>query len=578
MTVTTSGPWAPDSPASRASQPHPEPLGGMPRIRRARVLRTALAGLLVASLVGMATAASASGTPGAAPSGAGQDHRSPETFGVIDHDVALGMARTHLPGLTLGIVKGDRVVHIKAFGEAGDRGQAARAETPFYIGSNSKSFTALAVMQLVEAGRVDLNAPVQRYIPWFRIADRAAARAITIRMLLNQTSGLGDWERYFWPADGTSTALADAVRSMGGLKLRHAVGTTFEYASVNFTILGQVVAMVSGQSYENYVQRHILTPLDMTHTYLDLASARRHGLATQHRYWFDRPFTGGGLPYNRAVTPAGLIMSTAPDMSHYLIAQLNGGRYGGHRILSAEGIAHLHRGTAAIGGTDSYAMGWVASTGVDGKRFVWHGGDTGGSHAYMAVLPHTAWGVVVLTNGSNDLRPNGQDFIAQGVMARLLGHQPYTPPGLLAQPYTLVLLAILTGGLLQIAGIARTLVLWRRWSRSATRRPRTRRQVLIRVGAPFALNAGWAALLLVVLPALLGLPLFMFVHPFSDWGTTDVSLGAVAVAWGMVLRPAATLLVLRKSAARASRRLRSTSLTTTAVSQPRMASSMPPRR
>ena len=546
MTVSATGPSGPHPPASRPSLERPSTRAI--RTGRARACTAAFAGfLLVALTLGIATAAQARGTRDGSGATPEANSSTGSMLAVIDRDVAQGMARTRLPGLTLGIVKGTRVVHLKAIGDADDQGRATTVDTPFYIGSNSKSFTALAVMQLVEAKLVDLDAPVRRYIPWFHIEDRAASRAITIRMLLNQTSGLGDWEHYFWPANSTSTALSDAVRSMSGLKVQHPVGTTFEYASVNFTLLGLVVATVSGQSYENYVHQHILAPLDMTHTYLDLPTAQRHGLATQHRYWFDRPQAGGGLPYNRAVTPAGLIMSTARDMSHYLVAQLNGGRYHNHRILSPEGIAQLHHGTAVIGGTDSYAMGWVASTGADDKRFLWHGGDTGGSHAYMAVLPQTGWGVVVLTNGSNDLRPNGQDFIAQGVIARLLGHQPYTPDGLLDQPYTLVLLAILVGGLLQLTGIARTFVLWRRWSHTSPRRPHTQRQLAIRVGIPFALNTAWATLLLLVVPALLGLPLFTFVHPLSDWGITDVTLGILAVAWGMLVRPSATLLLLRHS-------------------------------
>lgn len=190
---------------------------------------------------------------------------------------------------------------------------------------------------------------------------------------------------------------------------------------------------------------------------------------------------------------------------------------------------------------------WVSSVGMDGKQFSWHGGDTGGSHAYMSVLPATGWGVVLLTNGSNDLRPNGQDAIAQGVMARLLGHQPVPPAGLLAQPYTIPLAVLLAGGLLQLAGVLRSVVLWRRWLQRSERRPRGRLALAARVAVPLGLNAAWAALCLLGVPALAGLSPRALVQPLSDLGLTALALGGLALVWGMVLRPLATAAVLRRA-------------------------------
>ena len=192
-------------------------------------------------------------------------------------------------------------------------------------------------------------------------------------------------------------------------------------------------------------------------------------------------------------------------------------------------------------------MGWVSSTGVDGKQFAWHGGDTGGSHAYMSILPRTGWGVVLLTNGSNDLRPNGQDAIAQGVMARLLGHQPAPAAGLLAQPYTIPLAVLLAGGLLQLAGVLRSAALWRRWFRRPERRPRGRLGLAARVAAPLLLNVAWAAVCLLGVPALAGQPPRALVQPLSDLGMTAVTLGGLALIWGAVLRPLATAAVLRRT-------------------------------
>ena len=85
------------------------------------------------------------------------------------------MRRLHIPGVSLAIVEGDRIVHLRGFGKARPGGEAPTPQTPFFIGSLTKSFTALAVMQLVEAGKIELDAPVQRYLPWFRVADPAGS-------------------------------------------------------------------------------------------------------------------------------------------------------------------------------------------------------------------------------------------------------------------------------------------------------------------------------------------------------------------------------------------------------------------
>jgi hypothetical protein len=105
-------------------------------------------------------------------------------FSAIDAYVQKEVRETRLPGASLGIVKGDEIVHVQGFGEADDSGRAVTPQTPFLIGSNGKSFTALAIMQLVEDGKVELDAPVQRYIPWFRVADPDASKRITVRHLL----------------------------------------------------------------------------------------------------------------------------------------------------------------------------------------------------------------------------------------------------------------------------------------------------------------------------------------------------------------------------------------------------------
>ena len=108
----------------------------------------------------------------------------------IDAYLETAMAVAHIPGLALGIVQNDRIVHLRGFGTADPTGRPVTPQTPFILGSVSKSFTALAVTQLIEAGRLELDTPVQRYLPWFRVADASASSQITVGHLLSHTSGL----------------------------------------------------------------------------------------------------------------------------------------------------------------------------------------------------------------------------------------------------------------------------------------------------------------------------------------------------------------------------------------------------
>src|SRR5688572_4802821 len=115
---------------------------------------------------------------------------TPAHFDAVDNYIRTRMQELGIPGAALAIIQGDQIVHLKAFGVADDSGRPVTPQTPFFTGSTGKSFTALAIMQLVEAGKIQLDAPVQTYLPWFRVADPDASATITVRQLLNQVSGL----------------------------------------------------------------------------------------------------------------------------------------------------------------------------------------------------------------------------------------------------------------------------------------------------------------------------------------------------------------------------------------------------
>ena len=491
-----------------------------------------LAGAFLASHPGASDATAARGAPTAT-----------SDFGAIDTFVEAEMDAQRIPGLALGIVQGEQIVHMRGFGQADPSGRAVSPQTPFIIGSLSKSVTALAIMQLVEAGKVELDAPVQRYIPWFRVADEAASAQITVRHLLNHTSGLSTKTGRSFQGNGDTSnrALERAVRKLSDAQLTAPLGATHQYSTINYSVLGLIVQTVSGQSYERYIREHIFGPLQMRHSFTSEADAEPQGLATGHHYWFGRP-TAAGVPYNRGLLPAGYLISSAEDMAHYLIAQLNDGRYGGAAALSPSGMAELHRPAVPTPEADtSYGMGWFVGP-VNGIPAVFHQGETFNYHANIVLLPGSDQGVVVLMNAENsvDLFVRGRmGTVAEGVASLLEGQEPPTPP---SNTGIFVVYAALLGVIvLQVGGMIRSAAALRR-----RRVPTGRFGWKSRTGLALALNLAWALFVLVLVPKQFGVPLLILAQGLPDLAYALLASGVIALGWG-VSRTAWAYFAFRKS-------------------------------
>lgn len=402
-----------------------------------------------------------------------QPNAGPPAYAGLDAYIETQMRRFSIPGAVLAVVEGDQIVHQRGFGRARPGGETPSPETPFFIGSLTKSFTALAIMQLVEAGKVELDAPVQRYLPWFQLADPQAAAQITVRHVLTQTSGLlmlpgfsdlGELENY---PDATERQ----VRALATLELTRPVGAKFEYSNSNYNILGLVVEAASGETYAAYIQKQIFAPLKMKHSFTSKAAAQQNGLAVGHRYWFgiavpipDLQIPGGSLP-------SGQLISCSADMAHYLIAHLNGGRYHGRQILSDPGIEELHRPAAEIieMGQDHghYAMGWI-SQGSGTTRIVWHSGIVPDFGAFMALLPEQKKGLVLLFNANHAMLKMAFDEFGMSAAQRLAG-LPASPTPWASAIWLERGLALIP--ILQILDVAITLKNLRRWQRSPQNQP-----------------------------------------------------------------------------------------------------------
>ncbi len=395
------------------------------------------------------------------------------SYEAIDAYVEEQMRRLKVPGVSLAIVEGAKIVHMRGFGHAWPGCGVPTPQTPFFIGSVTKSFTALAVMQLVEAGKIELDAPVQRYLPWFRVADPEASAQMTVRHLLNQTSGLpmmlgmSNLSDFDYRPDATE----HQVRAFSTLKLSRPVGSKFEYSNANYNVLGLIVESASGEAYAEYVQNHIFDPLGMSHSYTLRAAAKQDGLAMGHRYWLGHPVPAPNLTIPLSSLPSGQLISCAEDMAHYLIAQLNGGRYGDVQILSSAGIDELHRGAAEIHemGMEigSYAMGWVSQ--VTGKStIVSHGGIVPDFGAFAGLVPEQKKGIVLLYNANHAMVKMTFDEFGLGAAQRLAGETPSkTLFG--AAPWLMRSMVLIP--ILQVIGVALTLRQLDRWRIDPASRP-----------------------------------------------------------------------------------------------------------
>lgn len=352
-----------------------------------------------------------------------QERQSAAAGGVefrdIESYVTRRMRSARIPGLALAIVRDDSIVFLKGYGRSDPSGRPVTPQTPFAIGSITKPFTALATMQLVEAGKIDLDAPVQRYMHWFRVADADASSRITVRQLLIMTSGIPQSYTSQLLTANDDGALERNVRSLASVKLSRRPGEAFVYANANYEALGLLVQTVSGESYEEYVRRHIFEPLDMHDTFTSQEEAQRHGMASGHRWWFGFPIAVT-FPYNRAELPAGYIIASTENMAHFLVAQLNAGRYGDKSILSPDGIAYMQSETEP----DRYGPGWEAIW-SNGRRLVNHDGGTANFQSALFFDPVAKVGVYVAANVVNALdtfsSPHGTSPL-DGVTARSMAH------------------------------------------------------------------------------------------------------------------------------------------------------------
>ena len=455
----------------------------------------------------------------------------------IDAFVRDQVQRHGLPGLALAVVEGDRIVHLQGYGTADQTGRAVTAQTPFVLASTSKPLTALAVMQLVEAGKVALDAPVQRYLPTFRVADPVASQQITVRHLLTHTSGIP--ERGCQNSRFGAATLEQFVAALRTIELDAPVGTRHFYCSGNYNVLGRIIEVVSGQSFGAYMQQHVFAPLQMRHSFTAEQAAKRDGLAQGYWWLFGRPVPMD-YPYDVAQMPSGFLISSAEDMAHFLIAQLNGGRLGASRVLAPDGIAAMQApGVATGAGEETYGLGWKTGA-LGGVPVVYHDGAHPNARTSLFMEPATRRGAVLLMNSSGLLQDLTAFTEIKAGVARLLAGQAPAPVAALSLRRLYLIVDAVLGGLFALALWPVLRLRW--WEQRLRQQPYVDRRRLLRIGLRLVWEFG------VPLTLLIGARLLLSALDAQSWEEglllfPDVGAWLWAISL-LVLLTGATRLVL----------------------------------
>ncbi len=377
---------------------------------------------------------------GAAPA-TSQHALAPGAGSAIDRaetELTRQLDATGIPGGAVVVVH-DGGIEARGVGTTGSQGDVG-PDTPFMLGSTTKSFTALAVLQLVDAGAVSLEDPVRDYVPELRLAGGEPGNDITVRQVLQHTSGLSDLSAGPIVASAAAGTPLDAVAELRGAHLTARPGREWQYANINYVLAGLVVERASAMSYPDYLQQRILDPLQMSHSHVSVEPARSDGLSQGHRFWFGVPVATGPAQ-STAMLAAGYLISTAEDLGRYLTMYLSGGRSpDGTQIVSAAGLRTMlapgpqaHLGPWAQGRTSRYAMGWFVG-GPWSDAALFHPGNSPDSSSMISLFSDRGTAVATLLNVGHELpvpgNPSITDRVSRNVIHAALGQQPTALPSM----------------------------------------------------------------------------------------------------------------------------------------------------
>lgn len=318
---------------------------------------------------------------------------------LIDQEIIQNMQRFDIPGMAFVLANENGAVYAKGYGVL-EHGTLREIDstTRFQIGSISKVFTSLAIMQLQDQGQILLDAPVTTYLPWFATKDSTLSDRITVHDLLNHTSGLpGRLNTHDIKSTNSERIAAQIKHKLQNVQLVADPGTAYEYTNMNYDLLQLIIEEVSGSNYHDYMHRHIFQPLGMHQTFFtqDVAELD-HNAATGHRYIW-----GHVGPFHEKLAHATLgsagLSTNAEDLGKYISFLLSGASTSGYPIIRASSLHRMY--TAAIHDSSiGYGYGWEITADTIEKK-----GGLPGFSANLIVRPNKSYGFALLANSKQNI-------------------------------------------------------------------------------------------------------------------------------------------------------------------------------
>ncbi|HEY6958603.1 MAG TPA: serine hydrolase domain-containing protein [Candidatus Limnocylindria bacterium] len=314
----------------------------------------------------------------------------------LDSLVRDAMSRYHVPGVAIGLWH-DRREDLGGWGVTNvDHPLDVDADTLFQIASVTKTMTATVIMRLVERGDVALDAPVRAYLPSFQLKDAEAAKRATVKHLVTHTGGwLGDCFADFGNGED---ALARYVDAMVELEQLTPLGEIWHYSNSSFTVLGRIIEVVTGGTYEEAMRALLFAPLGMDHTVMSAGEAIVHRTSVGHQIIDETPRVATPWAFPRATAPVGGVVSTARDLMRYARFHLGDGNApDGTRLLSKQTLDLMRTPMADADLDRKVGIAWFLRD-VQGTWLQYHGGVAIGQQGVLMLAPDRNSAIAVETN------------------------------------------------------------------------------------------------------------------------------------------------------------------------------------
>jgi len=324
-------------------------------------------------------------------------HKDSPDLSKIDAFINETVDRFKIPGLAVAITRNDSVIYQKALGVKNIQSQEKiTTKSVFHWASVSKTFVAAAIMQLAEQGKLRLEEKVITYLPYFKLNSKWY-RDITIKQLLNHTAGIKDWEDIeSEKPQNDDQALERYVRSLSSDNMDFKNGKSFNYSNTGFDLLGNVIAKVSGMTFEEYMKKNIFEPLGMNSTTFYYPEVPA-GIRVSPHCWKSEVSVFKSYPYNRIHAPSSTLNSTIEDMTRWSMVNIGRGQLNSKTILSKQSFDQLWTGTVKPEEKLEVGLCWFLVTGP-GYRIVCHSGTDPGFQSFLLLCPEKNISVIVVSN------------------------------------------------------------------------------------------------------------------------------------------------------------------------------------